>query len=1277
MSTNWTPDQKKVIDLRNRNLLVSAAAGSGKTAVLIERILSLISDPVRPVDIDELLVVTFTRAAAGEMRERLNAAIEKKLSEGEEDEHLTRQLTLIQSAQITTIDSFCSYILKNYFHVIGLDPNYRVMDEGEGKLLRTQVVQELLESRFEVESPEFRHFVECVATGKNDQILEDSILRLYEFSMSHPYPEKWLQECLAVYSAATMEEFEQSSWLESWLLSARERIEDLEALLETALVICGEPGGPYIYEPAIVSDLENFQKLKGAASYRELYTAIHSMEKWARLSSKKDETIRENKKNQVKAIREEVKTEIKALQEEYFAETPETEFKDMQAAGRPMKVLVELTLAFIKAFTEEKRVRNLCDFHDMEHLALSILVDEEGKPTDTAKELSGRFREIMIDEYQDSNLVQEAILTAVSRVHEGIRNIFMVGDVKQSIYRFRLARPELFLEKYEAYTMDDSDCQRIDLKQNFRSRREILAFTNEIFREIMRENPGKILYTAETALYPGAVYPETEPLAQRPELLLLDLDEEESLVEQLRMTPGELEAEMTGQRILRMVGKEEIFDKTTGGMRKVEFKDIVILFRSPAAFAESYGKVLESMGIPVYVGTRSGYFSAREVQVVLSLLKIIDNSSQDIPLAAVLLSSIGGFSKKETALIKSSAGEEKTFHESCRWYLENGEDEKLCKKLQDFYAMLEDFRQQAAFTPIHELLWYLFDVTGYAEEAAAMPAGEQRAQNLNMLVQKAWDYEKTSYRGLFNFIRYIENLQKYDVDYGEARSLGENRNVVQIMSIHRSKGLEFPVVFLGGLEKQFNRMDTRSRMVLDADLGIGFDMVDPVLRIRRTTLFKRCIQAKLNDDNLGEEIRVLYVALTRAREKLILTGAVSGLEKKVERWCQSAFPQKYGLSYQNLSGAGGYLDFLMPVLFKYESAEAFLTKLGYERVFRKEEDPVWSTPFSLQRVTVQELLAGGVTQEAEKALDLQWLNLLRPDEIYEPVFHEILEKRMKEEKNGPRIPVKLTVSQLKRQSETELQEESAVLYENGPEEEKDWEAWENVFEEPLLKEAAADEEKDWSADWLVPAENARKMNKSQESTEIAEEVLPDVDEIIPEFLKEKAPVRGAARGTAYHIFLQYLDFNRAESLAEVREQLRELKAKGRLTEEEATCIDCRRIRKLAGETLGKRMAKAQREGCLFREQHFIYAIPADRVYPEAEKERTLLIQGVVDAYFEEADGLILVDYKTDRVEKGAEEELLQKYAPQLNYYTEALEQLTGRKVKEKILYSLHLQKELS
>ena len=544
-------------------------------------------------------------------------------------------------------------------------------------------------------------------------------------------------------------------------------------------------------------------------------------------------------------------------------------------------------------------------------------------------------------------------------------------------------------------------------------------------------------------------------------------------------------------------------------------------------------------------------------------------------------------------------------------------------------------------------------MTGYAEEAAAMPAGEQRAQNLKMLVQKAWDYEKTSYRGLFNFIRYIENLQKYDVDYGEAQSLGENRNVVQIMSIHRSKGLEFPVVFLGGLEKQFNKMDTRSRMVLDADLGIGFDMVDPVLRVRRTTLFKRCIQAKVNDDNIGEEIRVLYVALTRAKEKLILTGAVSGLEKKLERWCQSASPLKYGLSYQILSGAGGYLDLLMPVLLKYESARELLGEKGEIRPLREEEDAVWTTPVAIRKLSVQDLLAGGVEQEARKALDIESLRLLRSDEIYEPEFHEILGKRMAEaeEQHYQRIPVKLTVSQLKRQSEAELETESELLYGEESKKEADWEDWERIFEDSLFKE----------------------QTDLKTGTE---EALPEVEEIIPDFLKDEAPVQGAARGTAYHIFLQYLDFTRAESLEAVEEQLQELKEKGRLTREEAAAIDCRRILCFSKGALGQRMARAQQAGVLFREQHFIYAIPAARLYPEAEEGRKLLIQGVVDAYFEEADGLILVDYKTDYVEKGGEAVLYRKYAAQLNYYTEALEQLTGRKVKEKILYSVRLQKEL-
>lgn len=1256
---SWTKEQQKVIDLRKRNLLVSAAAGSGKTAVLIERILGLITDPEKPLDIDRLLVVTFTRAAAGEMRERLNSAIEKKLSDGEENEHLVRQMTLIQNAQITTIDSFCSYVLKNYFHVIGLDPNYRVMDEGEGKLLKSQVLQELLEERYEEETGKFRYFVECFATGKDDQALEDSVLRLYEFAMSYPYPEKWLEKCIRAYQIESMEKLLETDWMKELTASIQALIRDLKDLTERALTVTREVDGPYIYEAALQSDLEFLESLLAARNYEEIYALLDGAKPWARLSAKKDENIREEKKDLVKAIREEVKEAVKDLKEQYFFESPQAEFEDMKAAGEPMSVLVELTLDFMEWFAREKREKNLCDFHDMEHLALKILVGEDGEPTDTARELSGQFEEIMIDEYQDSNLVQEAILTAVSREKEGVHNLFMVGDVKQSIYRFRLARPELFLSKYQTYTREESENQRIDLSKNFRSRREILAFTNQIFLEVMREKPGAVVYDAAAALYPGAEYPEGNEEKLKPEILLFDLDESKELTEKTHATPSELEAWMTGKKILSMVGKEEVFDKELGAMRKMEFRDIVILFRSPMVFAESYGKVLGDLGIPVFVGSRSGYFSAREVQVVLALLGIIDNSDQDIPLATVLLSPIGGFSEKDLANIKGEAGEEKSFYESCLWYAGNGAKDSIRENLKKFYGMVEEFRQRAPYTPIHELLWYIFDYTGYEDYASAMPAGEQRSLNLKMLVQKAWDYEKTSYRGLFNFIRYIENLQKYDVDYGEAGLMGEERNVVRIMSIHKSKGLEFPVVILGGLEKQFNQQDTRSRLVLDVDLGAGFDMVDPILRVRRPTLFKRCVQKKVKDDNIGEEIRVLYVALTRAKEKLILTGVLSGLEKKVREWYQNINPGFLGLSYRELSGAGGYLDFLMPVLLKYESAKDFLSKLGIsQNGCLLSGNPVWSTDFVICRVDIQEILADELGRQVKDVFDMQSLKSLNPDTVYDGEFRKLLKERMEGAYpygDSSHIPVKLTVSQLKRQSDEE--EEAGVrLFED----EKNDILW--------MHESAQAEYEEMNA-----LETGYEQGHVPE-TEHGRGNTPE--RLIPEFMKDSAPMEGSARGTAYHSFLQYLDFGRCGNLAGVKEQLNGLCAAGRLTEGEACAIDCRRILRLCTSDLGRRMARAQRDGRLFREQHFIYGVPASEIYPEISFERTLLIQGVIDAYFEEEGSLILVDYKTDFVKKGEEALLYRKYAPQLAYYEQALTQLTGKPVREKIIYSLFRQKEL-
>lgn len=1226
MSTRWTEDQKKVIELRDRDLLVSAAAGSGKTAVLIERILGLITDAERPTDVDRLLVVTFTRAAAGEMRERLNLAIEKKLLE-EENDHLTRQLTLIQNAQITTIDSFCSYVLKNYFHVIGLDPNYRVLDEGEGKLLKNQLIHDLLEEHYAEEEESFIHFVECMATGKNDQVLEEAILRLYEFAMSYPYPEKWLSECISAYCSEEFEDFLKEPWLKELINGAGLLLEDLVKLSREALDICSQPDGPYMYGAAIQADLEILEHLSAAEDYQSLYEKLEGHKAWARLSAKKDESVQEEKKNLVKALREQVKDAVKELKEQYFPESPRDAFYDLQRARGPVSVLVKLTLEFIDRFGKEKREKNLLDFHDMEHLALRILVKEENGelvPTDTARELSAQFEEIMIDEYQDSNLVQEAILTAVSRLSEGGHNLFMVGDVKQSIYRFRLARPELFMGKYQTYTKEESVSQRVDLSQNFRSRREILAFTNQIFREVMNGKLGGLVYDEAAALYSGAEYPVGKKEVLSPELLFFDLDESPKLMERVRMTPPELEARMTGQKILSLVGKEEVFDKETKSMRKMEFRDIVILFRSPSAFSEAYGKILGDMGIPVYAGSRNGYFSAREVQVVLALLGIIDNPSQDVPLAAVLLSPLGGISEKEAALIKSAGGEERHFFESCLWYAAEGEDEKIRTKLQCFYRMLSDFRSRVPYMPIHELLWYIFDYTGYEDYVSAMPAGEQRVLNLKMLAEKAWDYEKTSYRGLFNFIRYIENLKQYDVDYGEAQSLDEAKNVVRIMSIHKSKGLEFPVVILGGLEKQFNRQDTQSRLVLDVDLGVGFDMVDPIFRVRRPTLFKRCVQKKVRDDNTGEEIRVLYVALTRAREKLILTGVLSGLQKKTEDWYRETKLDEPGLSLRQLSEAGSYLDFIMPVLLKYKSAAPFLEEMGIRpKGFSSEGDPVWNTDFSIRRVEIQELLADELGRQTAEQLDMQSLKLLDPGQVYDETFRSLLKERLEEYRSleaGKRVPMKLTVSQLKKQSEQEEREEAELLF-NG------------------------------------------------------EGECPE--QIVPAFLKEAGDVIGAARGTAYHIFLQHLDFTRCAELNEVKLQLAALKEKGRLSAGEADCIDCRRIFQLASSELGRRMAEAQKRGGLFREQHFMYAVSAKSVYPEIQSEKDLLVQGVIDVYFEEEDFLTLVDYKTDFVKTGEMTELSRKYAVQLDYYKAALEQTTGKKVREKIIYSLSLQKALS
>ena len=896
MAVTWTEEQQKVISLRNRNILVSAAAGSGKTAVLVQRILSKILDKEHPVDIDRLLIMTFTRAAAGEMKERISAALEQALFEEPDNEHLQRQMTLIHTAQITTIDSFCSYIIKNYFHMIGLDPGYRTADEGELKLLREEILEELLEEAYEQRDEAFLELVECYSPGKTDEGLKELIQKVYEASVSHPFPEKWLQQCLEVYRVDNKEELRKARWITLLWEETGERLEEAERLADQARAVCESPEGPWQYEAALDSDLLLIGQIKQAAEQKDYDKTAELLKKpsFARLSAKKIPEQDEDKKTQAKTFREEEKDIIKELSARYFCWSEDELLELLYCCRSPVESLVKLTCGFQEKFSQKKREKNILDFTDMEHFALNILMDEEGNPSQAARELSEKYEEVMVDEYQDSNLVQEMITSMVSGWSQDRKNIFMVGDVKQSIYRFRLARPELFMEKYKTYSTEDSREQKIELHKNFRSRAQVLESVNYIFRRIMGEDLGGITYDDNNALYPGADFPEGGEFLKT-EVLLVEKDSEELQDEDSGQTPQELEALAIAAEINRITGREQILDKETGTYRPLEYGDIVILLRSAYGWADTFREVLESNGIPAYTASRTGYFSAQEVVTLLNYLRVCDNPLQDIPLTGVLHSPLVGCTAQDLSLIRLESPEGLLYESLCAFIekeageegeAENCEEQEkrnLRNKLKKFHRQLQEIRDMAAYTPVHQLILYILKATGYETYVRALPGGNQRGANLRMLVEKAMDYEKTSYRGLFNFVRYIESLQKYEVDFGEVNVTDAGSGAVQIMTVHKSKGLEFPVVFAAGMGKQFNFQDINARLLIHPELGFGADAILPEKRLIAPTLHKQIIRRELKRESLGEELRVLYVALTRAKEKLYITGTIAKLEETLAR----------------------------------------------------------------------------------------------------------------------------------------------------------------------------------------------------------------------------------------------------------------------------------------------------------------------------------------------------------------------------------------------------------
>ena len=697
MEMKWTPEQQKVIELRDRNILVSAAAGSGKTAVLVERILGKLTRKDHPIDIDQLLIVTFTRAAAGEMRERLTEAVENYLEQDPENEHLQRQQTLIHNAQITTIDGFCSYVIRNYFHTIDLDPGFRTANEGEIKLLKQDVAKEVLESNYQERTGSFDRFVESFATGKSDEVLAELILRMYEFAMSNPWPLEWLDSCTKAYEIRTREELASCVWMRKLWEDAGHLMDQITYLQERCKEVIYSPGGPHMYGEALEQDLLFRRDLEEAFAAQDFDGCRVLLDGWKpkALSRKKDDSVQEDKRELAKNLRDQAKEAVKKLRENYFYETTEEVLEELELCREPMQELIRLTRQFIEVFSEKKRQKNIVDFTDMEHFALEILVKkEDGKIcyTQAADEFSERFEEILIDEYQDSNLVQETLLQSVSRLRFGQHNLFMVGDVKQSIYRFRLARPELFMEKYETYSLEDSVCQRIDLHKNFRSRAGVLKGVNQIFYRIMGKDLGAVEYDADAALYPGAVFeekPEGTPEESACQVLVAQTGTDGMDEKMQEQSDQELEARMIGEKIRSMVGTELVWDKKEKQYRPARYQDCVILLRTITGWAENFVNVLMDMGIPAYATSKTGYFSTTEVQTILNYLRILDNPMQEIPFTGVLLSPLGGCSARELALLKARYPEEKIY--GCVWnYLQEGQEAELREKLGNFWSVYEN-----------------------------------------------------------------------------------------------------------------------------------------------------------------------------------------------------------------------------------------------------------------------------------------------------------------------------------------------------------------------------------------------------------------------------------------------------------------------------------------------------------------------------------------------------------------------------------------------------------
>lgn len=1165
----WTNEQQAAIDSRGQTLLLSAAAGSGKTAVLVERIIRRLLDKEYPIDITELLVVTFTKAAAAEMRDRIGTALMKALSETK-DPRVERQLALLPSAQISTLHAFCQHVIRKYFYTIDLDPAFSIAGEEELNLLRRQVLEDVFLSYYEDDEKAsiLYPLADMFGSDRGDDILMDTVSRMYTYARSLAWPEHWLKEAARAYDVAPDAVIDDMVWAGPIKDAVRRILEEDTRLYDGVLYHLRQREA---FAPAcdtFVAEQAALRQAAQARSWNDLSRFVRAIDfprlKSLRKLSDDDKAVWER----CKKVRDDVKKDvIKTLQAVYFSATPEEWLDGMRAMKPIMDDLVTLTLDFAKAYGAAKKEKGWIDFSDLEHFCLQILLapdasPEHPVPSAAAEELRSQYEEVFIDEYQDTNGVQELITRLVS----GEDNRFMVGDIKQSIYRFRLADPTLFLEKYQSFSRDEKSVQRcIDLGRNFRSVPVVLDAVNAVFSRAMTAEAAGMDYGEREKLYAGRQAPDDERWIGGPvevDIVPTPSDEEDDD----GSTAFEKECRFIAGRIGELLASGRMAARKDGTLEPLSYRHIVVLLRSMAGKADVLIQALQEGGIPSYAEQSGGYFAAVEVQVMLALLRCIDNPEQDLAMAAVLRSPLVGLD--ETALAGVRLAGDGTLWQNLPAFvasLPDGVDEK--EDLQQFMAAFDSWRTYSRRHGVAELLQRLYDDTAYVDFVGAMPGGDVRQANLKALYDRARQYEEAGFRGLFRYLQLMDKMKEDGLDLAPAKVVSEKEDVVRIMSIHKSKGLEFPVVFVADMGKAFNRRDTQDQILFHNRLGIGLKQYDPEWRMSYPTLIWSGIAAQLRWEGTAEEERILYVAMTRARDQLILTGHSSHIDRDWQRWTSRLNPAQ----------AKSYFDWVMPAALAPFGAKA---DADYARPGAAWQDAVW-------QVRIAKAVPAGTVEEGAYDGEPRLEALRRGDLTGTPV-PSWLDEQLSWQYAYPqavRTAAKFSVSEVKRR-------------------------YQELHSDELQDEAALS----------VPAAAVIPTAPGEDDAFAA---LP------PWLAGEEAAVSGAQRGTALHKALQYITPAADQTTATLRREIDAFVRQGLLSREEAKLVYVPVLAAFCQSDIGRRMAESPE---LHREYPFTVLLAGGDPLPETETGEQILIQGVIDCLFREDDAWILVDYKSDRLE---------------------------------------------